>query len=270
MEMNEIGPGLDRDPAGYWLAPEDVPVSYPADGNATCLTVESESFWFAHRNRAIVAAVKRYPPAAGPLFDVGAGNGYVTAALELAGFTAVAIEPNRAGAANAVARHVPHVVCGALPSTAFRTGSAGAIGLFDVLEHIENDRAYLQSLTPYLKGGGRIYLTTPAFQWLWSSNDVRSGHYRRYTLQALGEVLGAAGLRVEYATYIFWCLPLPLLLFRAFRSNNSQSRARRQHRAGGPLLRRLAEACFAFEIRHINRGASIPFGGSCLVVASLA
>jgi hypothetical protein len=165
---------------------------------------------------------------------------------------------------------VPHVVCGALPSAAFRTGCAGAIGLFDVLEHIENDRAYLQSLTPYLKGGGRIYLTTPAFQWLWSSNDVRSGHYRRYTLQALRDVLGAAGLRVEYATYIFWCLPLPLLLFRALRSNNSQSRARRQHSAGGPLLRRLAEACFAFEIRHINRGASIPFGGSCLAVASLA
>lgn len=268
--MYDIAPGLVRDAAGYWVGPEEVLASYPADGHDACFGIEDESFWFAHRNRVIVAAVRRFPPENGPIFDVGAGNGYVAAALERAGFPTVAIEPSRTGAANAVARGVGHVVCGTLPSVAFRPESAGAIALFDVIEHIEEDRRLLRSLTPYLKSGGRLYLTVPAFPWLWSSNDVRSGHYRRYTLGTLREALRDAGFAVELATYFFWCLPVPILLFRALRSNNPQARARGQHRFGGARWRRLAEACFAFEAKRIARGGSIPFGGSCLVIATPA
>lgn len=270
MRIDEVAPGLLRDPAGFWVAPEEVPTSYPIDGLEGCLPIEEESFWFAHRNHAILSAVWRYPPANGPIFDVGAGNGYVAAALERAGFPVIAIEPNRAGAVNVVARRVEHVVCGGLPSVAFREGTAGAIGLFDVLEHVENDCAFLRSVRPYARKGGRLYVTTPAFPWLWSDNDTRSGHHRRYTIHTLSEALRSAGFVVDYATYFFWCLPLPILFFRALRSNNSQARARRQHAAGNASLRRFAGALFAFETRVIRCGASIPFGGSCLIIGSVA
>src|SRR3954454_17597523 len=140
MDLYDIAPGLALDPAGYWVAPEEVRVSYPADGNDNCLTIEEASFWFAHRNRAITTAVRRYPPAGGPILDVGAGNGYVSAALENAGFPTVAIEPSRAGAGNAAARRISHVVCGSLPSNAFRTGTAGGSGLFSVPRHMQTDR----------------------------------------------------------------------------------------------------------------------------------
>src|SRR5437764_722204 len=131
MHIHEVAPGLTRDPAGFWVAPEEIAASYPLSGHDDCLAMEVESFWFAHRNQAIVAAVRRHPPADGPLFDIGAGNGYVSAALQQAGVTPIAFEPRRAGATNAAARHVEHVVCGGLPSSAVRTGTAGAIGLFD-------------------------------------------------------------------------------------------------------------------------------------------
>jgi SAM-dependent methyltransferase len=272
MDLYDIAPGLSLDPAGYWLSPEQVKISYPPDGNDNCLTMEEASFWFTHRNRAIIAAVRRHPPAGGPIFDVGAGNGYVSQALETAGFPTIAIEPNRAGAGNAAARHVSHVVCGSLPSKAFRTGTAGAIGLFDVLEHVEADRDFLQALRPYLKSKGRLYLTTPAFPRLWSENDVRAGHFRRYTIAALAAVVAAAGYRVEYATYVFWCLPLPIFLFRTLRTklnaDCSRTSPRREHTLGNATLRRLAGLGFSFEIGRIARGASIPFGGSCLLVAA--
>src|SRR5688500_15344963 len=110
LNLQEIAPGLTQHEDGYWVAPEEIQRSYPADGNDFCLSIEEESFWFAHRNRAITAAVALHPPADGPIFDVGGGNGVVTAALHSAGFPAVTIEPNRAGAANAIRRGVPHVV----------------------------------------------------------------------------------------------------------------------------------------------------------------
>ena len=270
MTIEEIAPGLVRDPAGYWLTPEQAAtISWPADGNDTCLAMEEESFWFAHRNRAIVAAVRRYPPD-GPIFDVGSGNGYVAAALEKAGFPTIAIEPSRAGASNAMARHVANVVCGVFPSTAFLRPAAGAVALFDVLEHVEDDRAFLESLRPWLRGAGRLYLTVPAYRWLWSDNDVRSGHHRRYTIPSLAATVTRAGFRIDFATYLFWFLPLPILLFRVLGKNSSASRARRQHAAGGAALRRMAEAFLAPEMAFVRRGMRVPFGGSCLVIASLA
>jgi len=268
MIIDDIAPGLARDPAGYWIAPEEVAVSFPEGGHDACMSFEESSFWFAHRNRVIAAAVRRYPAANGPLFDVGAGNGYVARALEQAGFPTIAIEPRPAGAANAVSRHVSHVVRGSLPSSAFRHGTAGGIGLFDVVEHVEDDRAFLSSMRPYLKSGGRVYLTVPAFPWLWSSNDDRAGHFRRYTLATLREALAASGFRVDFATYFFSWLPLPVLLFRTLRRDNSQERASKQHRLGGATLRKIAEHSLAFEAKRVARGATIPFGGSCLAVAT--
>ena len=255
------------------MTPESVETSYPSFGNDFCLTMEEESFWFRHRNRVITAALGRYPPGAGPIIDVGAGNAYVSAAMERAGFPTLAVEPNPAGATNAL-RRVPNVLCGAFPSAAFRPRVAGGIALFDVLEHIETDRQFLHSLRPYLSENGRLYLTTPSYSWLWSDHDRLSGHYRRYTLDSLTRVLHDAGYRVEYGTYFFWSLPLPILLFRALpskwrkRDDTTFASDRTQHAAGGGGLRKLAEASFSFEVRRIARGATMPFGGSCLVVAS--
>lgn len=271
VDLHEIAPGLRLDPAGYWVAPENVATSYPADGNDNCLSMEESSFWFSHRNRVVTAAVRRFPPGNGPIFDVGAGNGYVSAALGQEGFPTVAIEPNRAGAANAVARNVSHVVCGGLPSAAFRERTAGGLGVFDVIEHVEDDRRFLRELRPYLVNGGRLYVTTPAFPALWSENDERAGHFRRYTIRTLSDAVTAAGYEVEYATYFFWLLPLPILLFRTLRSKARIARgarsSRREHALGGRAVRGLADLAFRFEIGRIQRGASIPFGGSCLLVA---
>jgi SAM-dependent methyltransferase len=270
MDIRELAPGLTVAPEGYWLMADGPTPSYPETGHGFCLAVEENSFWFAHRSRAITAAVRRYPPPPGPILDVGAGNGFVSAAIEQAGFPTVAVEPSRTGAQNALDRGLAHVVCGTLPSPAFRPRIAGAIGLFDVIEHIEDDVRFLSSLRPYLAEKGRLYVTVPAYQWLWSANDVRSGHFRRYTRRSLSRVLEAAGYRMEYATYIFWALPVPILLCRTVRGSAtvSDARVRSQHRAGGVTFRRLIAACFSFEVGLISRGVSMPFGGSCLAVAS--
>lgn len=272
MNLDDIASGLVRHEDGYWVADHFGPVSYPQAGNDFCLSVEDDSFWFAHRNRAIIAAVRRYPPAAGaPLLDLGAGNGFVSAALQAAGFPVVAIEPNPAGTRNAVDRQVRAVICGMLPSQKFRHATAGAIGLFDVVEHVEDDLALLQGVNPYLRRGGRIYLTVPAYQSLWSHDDTMAGHYRRYSLSRVCMLLRDAGYKVDYGTYIFSWLPLPILALRALPSRLGRRRdvpARAEHAAGLRWFRKLLEQTLSFEPMLIAGGAAIPFGASCLVVAT--
>jgi SAM-dependent methyltransferase len=265
MDIRDIAPGATPDPSGYWRAGVAGDISYPSEGHDFCASVEEQSFWFMHRNRAILEAVRRSPPRDGPILDVGAGNGYVALALQRAGFTTVAVEPGLEGVVNAVSRGVQHVIRGTLPSPEFQSDSAGAIGLFDVIEHVDDDREWLATLRPYLKRSGRLYITTPAYQWLWSDVDVQSGHIRRYSLGGLQRIVEQAGYSVEYATYIFWCVPPVLFLARNIHRTARPSRG--EHTIGGGVSRALARLLFGWEAGFIRAGRALPFGGTCLLVA---
>jgi len=270
MHLTDIAPGLVRDPAGYWVASGESEGRYPEAGSEFCASIEEQSFWFAHRNRVIIQLLRRYPPA-GPLFDVGAGNGFVASGLLAAGFDTVAIEPSGDGVAQAVARGVPEVVKGVLPSSAFLEGTAGGVGLFDVIEHTPDDVHFLASLRPYLKDRARLYLTVPAYQSLWSREDVAAGHYRRYTLRSLTSTLSRAGYALEYATYFFWWLPMPLFVVRKLGDRlfgrSSYETPKGAHAPGSSKVRRLLQATFAPETVAVARGWRVPFGGSIVAVA---
>jgi SAM-dependent methyltransferase len=269
IDLSSIAPGLRREPEGYWTAGLHEAVSYPAEGSDFCFSVEDASFWFSHRNRVIAEALRTFPPAAGPLFDVGAGNGFVAAGLQKAGFEVIAIEPSRAGAANAVRRGVDPVVWGTAESAGFLDRSAGAIGLFDVVEHIEDDRQFLRGVARYVRPQGRVYITVPAFPSLWSDDDVQAGHFRRYTIESLATLVEGSGLAVEYATCFFSILPLPIWLFRVIPSRLRRSEHPKEpsHAVGGVATRGLLERALAFEVACVRRRMRIAVGGSCLVVA---
>ncbi len=63
-----------------------------------------------------------------------------------------------------------------------KANSYEMIGMFDVLEHIEDDQGILQKLRGNLTDNGSIVLTVPAYPSLWSDFDVRAHHQRRYTI----------------------------------------------------------------------------------------
>src|SRR5579863_2596381 len=100
VSIHHIATKLERGEQGIWFSPNSSEVSYPSEGNESCFELEDDSFWFQHRNRCIRAIVGGFPPA-GPLFDVGGGNGFVSLGLQRAGWQCVVVEPGRSGALNA-------------------------------------------------------------------------------------------------------------------------------------------------------------------------
>ena len=271
-ELKGIAPGLELGADGIWYAPQRVPISYPEEGNLNCLALEADSFWFEHRNQCIQALMERFP-AGGPLFDIGGGNGYVAMGLARAGIAAVLVEPGEGGARNARQRGVDPVICATLQEAGFQPASLPAASLFDVLEHIQDDAAFLRDLAGYLVPGGRVYLTVPAYGWLWSADDDYAGHFRRYTLTQLGRVLRAAGLQIEFGTYIFTLLPAPIWLMRTLptrlglRKQNEWDRYQQEHSSRPGLAGQLLNRLLRVELGWLKRGRSLPLGGSCLMVA---
>ena len=73
--------------------------------------------------------------------------------------------------------------------------------MFDVLEHIEKDKETIEKISKILKINGRILLTVPSYQWLFSKHDIKLMHKRRYTLNNLKKLITNQELSIEYFTY---------------------------------------------------------------------
>ncbi|MCP4204933.1 MAG: class I SAM-dependent methyltransferase [bacterium] len=262
---------LSVDEHGVWTAAHAESLFFPKDGNRRRQEFEPDSFWYAHRNRALAGVLDLLPPG-GTLLDVGGGNGTVSLYLESRGYETVLLEPEREGAQFALDQGLPMVACATLEAAEFRESSFAGAGLFDVLEHVEDERAFLERLASILKPGGRLYLTVPAFPSLWSQADERSGHFRRYRLRYLLAVVRASGLRPLFSSYFFAPLVAPVWLMRSLPHRmgwpSPQDRdGRRYHRRRQSKAARMLEPLLNREIRTLRKGGRVPFGTSCLTVA---
>lgn len=247
-------------------------VSYPTGGHAACAQLEDGSYWFRHRNLVILDQLRRFPPA-GAVWDVGGGNGFVSLALQRAGFETLLVEPGPDGARTASERGVLRVLNSTFEDVAPPAGSVPAVGLFDVLEHIEDDRGFLRTLHAALAPGGRAYLTVPAFPLLWSAEDVQAGHFRRYTMGSLSRVLRDAGFALEFASPFFRPLVLPLFALRTvpsrlhLRGEVKPATNAREHTAPPGVLGRLFARILDAERTRLSAGHTLAFGTSLIVVA---
>jgi SAM-dependent methyltransferase len=265
-----------KKPDGIWYANRIEPVSYPSKGNDQCFGIEDKSFWFKHRNACIVELVKKFPPRGkGPIFDVGGGNGFVAKGLMDAGWDVVLVEPGPSGARNAQKRGLQNVVCATTQSAGFKPDSMPAIGVFDVVEHIDDDVEFMNHLHDLLEPGGMLYLTVPAYNFLWSGEDVFANHYRRYSLRDLQKLCFKVGFDVKLLTGIFQWLVAPIFCFRALpyrllgksKKKTGDLKANKEDHVLPRWLEALASRSQALELNKISQSRSFSFGGSLLLAA---
>lgn len=268
--LSANAPSLTRVSERFWLAPGlDGDISYPADAQEKLSLIEESSFWFRHRNDVIHAMVRRFPPN-GPLLDVGGGNGHVAAGLKARGFPALVVEPSGGGAGVAHQRGLTVVRGGLKPGT-FADGSVPAIGLFDVIEHIDDDVGFLSICRRSLADDGHLFVSVPALPALWSADDVYAGHFRRHTKSSLRVALASAGLEAVALTFFFSLLVPPVFLLRTLPTLLGRRRLRDADAAfshhGSPGAADFVTRALAFETGFVAKGRSLPFGTSLLAVA---
>lgn len=271
MSVLDASRNLTKGANDIWYSNQSQTIAYPKQGHQECYLVEEESFWFKHRNDCILAAIKRFPPS-GAILDVGGGNGYVTRRMLDEGLDAALLEPGLDGALNArQQRRIPQVICSSFEMARFQPDSLSAVGLFDVVEHIEDDRGLIEQVHAALQPQGMIYLTVPAHQWLWSSSDRTAQHFRRYTRNDLVALLEKQ-FDVVYATYFFATLIAPLTLLRALpyrlglAKNENVLKPAAEH-GGGSRFTRVLKSSLRWESGWIANAKRIPVGASCLCVA---
>lgn len=77
------------------------------------------------------------------------------------------------------------------------------VGIFDVLEHVEDRSTALAEARRIVRPGGFAVITVPAHQWLWSRHDEVVGHVRRYEVADLVEELRRSGWKTGWCSEFF-------------------------------------------------------------------
>jgi hypothetical protein len=258
---------------GIYFSQRTSAISYPEKGNEDFFKIEDQSFWFKHRNSCIYEAFKKYATS-NLFFDIGGGNGFVAKYLEDQKIETVLIEPGVNGCLNAKNRNLKKVICATLQEANFENNVLPNVGLFDVVEHIEDDLGFLKMIYNYTQNSGLVFITVPAYNFLWSNEDKDAGHYRRYTTQTISETLTKAGFKIEYASYIFSPLPLPIYLSRSLPSKlgfNKKSddftKHKNEHNIKKGMIQSVMDYFLRKEISKIREGKKTAVGSSCFVVA---
>ena len=102
-------------------------------------------------------------------------------------------------------------------------GEFDLIYSLNTLEHIFDDVEILKKINSKLKDDGKIFLYLPAFNWLFSSMDRKTGHFRRYNKKSIEKKLNQSGFKIEkikYSDFLGVFITLIYILKDKIKTNN--------------------------------------------------
>jgi len=172
---------------------------------------DSTHWWYRARRDILADYLARFGalPTRARILEIGCGTGHNIPMLQAFGeVDAIEIDPAaREMASLRIGKLVSGSPLPALPDVP--RGFYDLIAVLDVVEHIEDDVAALKAMATCLKPGGKILITVPAHQWMWSAHDTVNHHHRRYSKGSLKKAIADAGLKPAKLGY-FNSLLFPL------------------------------------------------------------
>ncbi len=156
------------------------------------------------REAILIGVLRRRRPKPGAaILDVGCGNALSFAALaEFGTVRGIEVDARLLDDSAPVRAQITTEPLGA-PLYDDPWWRFDVITALDVLEHIDDDRHALASMSAMLNPGGLMLITVPAFETLWDRHDEINHHRRRYTTGALKRSLAGCGVDVIELRYLF-------------------------------------------------------------------
>ncbi|MFH0800852.1 MAG: class I SAM-dependent methyltransferase [bacterium] len=229
---------------------------------------EDKYFWFKTRNSFISSLFEKYVAKSEKIIEVGAGTGNISGMLLRRGYDVSAGEIHKTGLLYAKSYGIREAYQFDVLKSPF-IEHFDVVGMFDVLEHIADDALALKNVHQMLKKGGKVILTVPAHEWLWSRNDRVASHKKRYEVKSIKKLFQESGFEALCIKSFFVSI-LPLLYLRCLLNRDDGSPPReeeykREYFKISPVFNFMLENILNFEnmiLKHFSPGA----GGSLAVV----
>ena len=254
---------------------------YDPDFYEPLVAIEDAHFWFSSRNQLIYKLIMRITEGYSTkinMLEIGCGTGNVLRSIEKAlGKThAYGMDLFHEGLIYAKKRVNASLIQADMAFPPFKP-VFNIIGLFDVLEHFEDDKKILNQLKSSLANNGYLIISVPAFPSLWSYFDDAGCHFRRYTLKEMASKLINAGYEVELISYymaiIFPIVWLQRKVFSTLDKRQSEDENRNYELTVNelkiiPMANGILKLLLNFENMLITKlNICLPFGASLIAVA---
>jgi SAM-dependent methyltransferase len=225
-------------------------------------------WWFRglHKNLVTVFHQRRPQRSHGFILDAGCGTGGLLSALAqvLPECTLLGLDVDKTACEIAHAKSGQFVCRGSVDSLPFSDACLVAIFSADVLAHGSVDpKQALQDFHRCLQPEGILVLNVPAYNWLLSGHDRAVQNVRRYTSQSIRKLLMTAGFVNVETTYWNTILFPLMVLHRMLSSHADDSDVRLYTKPVETIFRSIMR----LETFILNRGLSLPYGGSLLATA---
>jgi SAM-dependent methyltransferase len=233
--------------------------------------LEQSHFWFIGRRRIFAHLLDRElrgRPFA-KVLDVGCGAGGMFELLGRYGeVTGIDTSPELVELSRS--RGLARVEVGSAYELPVQSASVALITLFDTLEHIPDDERALRECRRALEPAGLLFVSAPAYQFLYANNDRVAHHERRYTARELHRKLIGAGFapdRITYFNTLMFPAILPVVMAKKLRERLSDpgDQTNLSHTLRPGLNRALASVMSSE--RHLLTRVSLPFGHSLIAIA---
>ena len=239
--------------------------------NRQFVELERTHFWFVGRRRIFFHLLDRELArgSEAKILDVGCGAGGMLEPLSRYG-QVVGVDMQAELVEFCHQRGFANVEVGSAYELPAAAGTVDLITLFDTIEHVPEDGRVLREVRRALTPGGLVFISVPAYQFLYANNDRMAHHERRYTARGLREKLVSAGLEPVQVTYFnsfLFPLILPLVLLKKLQERviDPGEKTNLSHRPHA-LLNRVLAAVMGSE-RHLLARRSFPFGHSIIAIA---
>ena len=165
--------------------------------------LDQRHWWYRARREVIAALIRRKVRLTvdAKILEVGCGTGHNLGMLGQFG-SVEALEVDETARTLAEERLGKSVFSAPLPELAgIPEQHYDLVAAFDVVEHIADDKSAIAAIAKVLKPGGKLVLTVPAHQWMWSAHDIVNHHQRRYSKAGLKQLIDGSPLNLEAIGY---------------------------------------------------------------------
>jgi len=197
--------------------------------------------------------------------DIGCGVGSNLSLLKAIGLKAMGCDRSFDNLLLAKNKFFLPFINGDLENLPIRSSSVELVVATDVLEHLQDDIAGVRELCRILRRNGYLIVTVPAFQFLWGTQDIVTGHKKRYSKRDISNVLKQNGFRIMRSSYFNFFLFFPILFARrVIRLLGLQLHS--ENEINFPLLNFFLKTIFSLE-PYLLKYLPFPFGVSIVCVA---
>ena len=137
----------------------------------------------------------------------------------------------------------------------------------DVIEHVRQPKNLLRNLKKFLKKDGRILITVPAYQFLFSKKDEALGHYRRYNKKILKNEL--TEFNIEKISHFNTLLCIPIIIMTLLNKFLKRDYIKQVETTPNFFINKLCFIIFAAE-KYFIKYLNLPFGISIYILVKNA